>query len=127
MTSIQPSIACSAAAVMAVERGAISSTEVAIGLTIPRFAIELARHRLTPPGFARLTTGAMFSPEEARHFGYVDRLLAPDALDAAADEEMQRLRALDAASFAATKARVNGAAADAIAAAAQSELHAIAA
>jgi protoheme IX farnesyltransferase len=45
--------------------------EVAIGLTLPWFAIELARHRLTPPGFARITTGALFAPDDALRFGYV--------------------------------------------------------
>ena len=43
----------------------IGMNEVAIGLTLPKFAVELARHRLTPPGFVRITTAAMFAPEEA--------------------------------------------------------------
>src|SRR5262245_16908999 len=54
----------------------IGMNEVAIGLTIPKFAIELARHRLTPPGFARITTAAMFPPDEAMRLGYLDRVLA---------------------------------------------------
>ena len=37
--------------------------EVAIGLTVPKFAVELARHRLTPPAFARITTASMFDPQ----------------------------------------------------------------
>ncbi len=31
----------------------IGMNEVAIGLTVPGFAVELARHRLTPAGFER--------------------------------------------------------------------------
>lgn len=85
----------------------IGMNEVAIGLTLPYFAVELARHRLTPPGFARVTTGALFAPEDARHFGYLDRILAPGDVDAAVHEEVQRLRALDMPSFAATKLRIN--------------------
>ena len=105
----------------------IGMNEVAIGLTLPWFAIELARHRLTPPGFARITTGAMFPPEEAVRFGYLDRLFDPAALDEAVREEVARLRTLDMPSFAATKARINARAIEAIRSAANGELRASAA
>lgn len=105
----------------------IGMNEVAIGLTLPYFAVELARHRLTPPGFARLTTGALFPPEEARHFGYVDRLLAPGEVEDAVRAEVERLRALDMPSFAATKARVNEQAVRAIGEAVEAELKSVAA
>jgi enoyl-CoA hydratase len=85
----------------------IGMNEVAIGLTLPSFAIELARHRLTPAGFARITTAALFDPEEAMRLGYLDRVLGADELDGAAEAEAQRLLALDRASFGATKARIN--------------------
>jgi len=85
----------------------IGMNEVAIGLTVPKFAVELARHRLTPPGFARITSAAMFAPEEALRLGYLDRVLEPAELDGAVREEAARLRALDGPSFAATKARIN--------------------
>lgn len=85
----------------------IGMNEVAIGMTVPRFAVELARHRLTPPGFARITTAPMFAPEEALRLGYLDRVLDPDRLADAVREEASRLRALDMPSFAATKARIN--------------------
>jgi enoyl-CoA hydratase len=100
----------------------IGLNEVAIGLTLPKFAIELARHRLTPPGFARITTGAMFPPEEALRFGYVDRIFEPDALAGAVRDEAQRLRQLDMPSFVATKVRVNAQALAAIGAAVDEEL-----
>ena len=97
--------------------------EVAIGLTVPRFAIELARHRLTPPGFARITTAPMFEPEEALRLGYLDRVLDADELDGRrAAKRWQRLRALDMPSFAATKARINERAIHAIRAAVDEEL-----
>ncbi|HEY8156141.1 MAG TPA: crotonase/enoyl-CoA hydratase family protein [Myxococcota bacterium] len=85
----------------------IGMNEVAIQLTVPRFAVELARHRLTPPGFARIATAAMFSPEEAMRLGYLDRVLGADELAGAAREEASRLRKLHMPSFAATKARSN--------------------
>lgn len=103
----------------------IGMNEVAIGLTLPRFAVELARHRLTPAGFARITTGDMFPPAEAVRFGYLDRLHDADALDAAVEAEIARLRALDRTAFAATKLRVNEQAIAAIHAAAEAELRAV--
>jgi len=100
----------------------IGLNEVAIGMTVPRFAVELARHRLTPPGFARIATGALFGPEEARHLGYVDRVVGPEQLEAAVREESERLRNVDFASHAATKQRINQAVSEAVRAAIDSEL-----
>jgi enoyl-CoA hydratase len=105
----------------------IGMNEVAIGLTVPKFALELARHRLTPPGFARVSSGAMFAPEDAVRFGYLDRIVAAEELAGAAEEEARRLRTLDMASFAATKARVNERALEAIRAALDDEIPAVAA
>lgn len=85
----------------------IGMNEVAISMTVPRFALELARHRLTPAGFARITTAPMFAPEEAARLGYLDRVLAAEEDPAAVRQEAARLRDLDFESFAATKARVN--------------------
>jgi enoyl-CoA hydratase len=105
----------------------IGMNEVAIGITVPKFAVELARHRLTAPGFARITTGAMFAPEDALRFGYLDRILDPGELTAAAQEEALRLRALPAESYVATKARINQQAIGAIRAAVEDELRSLAA
>ena len=85
----------------------IGMNETAIGLTLPRFAVELARHRLTPPGFARVATATLFAPDEALRHGYLDRVLPADQLDAAVAEEVRRVHALDKPAFAATKARLN--------------------
>jgi enoyl-CoA hydratase len=100
----------------------IGMNEVAIGLTVPKFAVELARHRLTPPGFVRITTAPMFAPEEALRLGYLDRVLDADQLAGAVEEEASRLRALDMPSFAATKARINERALHAVRAAANEEI-----
>ncbi|HME69100.1 MAG TPA: crotonase/enoyl-CoA hydratase family protein [Myxococcota bacterium] len=103
----------------------IGMNEVAIGLTVPKFAVELARHRLTPPGFARITTAPMFAPEEALGLGYLDRVLNPDQLADAVQDEVSRLRALDRPSFAATKARINEHALHAVRAAVNDEIRAV--
>jgi enoyl-CoA hydratase len=104
----------------------IGMNEVAIGLTVPRFAIELARHRLTPVGFARIPSAQMFAPEEALQLGYLDRILAADRLAEAVREEASRLRGLDMPSFAATKARIHERALRSIRAAVTEELVAVA-
>jgi len=85
----------------------IGLNEVAIAMTLPQFAVETARHRLTPPAFARANTGYLFSPEEAVTAGYLDAAVDEKDLDAAVQTEAVRLRQLDMPSFAATKAKVN--------------------
>jgi enoyl-CoA hydratase len=105
----------------------IGLNEVAIGLTVPGFAVELARHRLTPPGFARITTAALFAPEEALRHGYLDRVVDAAELAGAVREEATRLRALDARHFAATKARINERVLHAVRAALDDEIRAVAA
>ena len=100
----------------------IGMNETAIGLTIPHFAIELARHRLSPAGLARVTTAAMFDPEEALRLGYLDRVVEADRLRAEVEEEAERLLALDRPSVTATKARVNAPALAAIRSAIDAEL-----
>jgi enoyl-CoA hydratase len=105
----------------------IGLNEVAIGLTVPGFAVELARHRLTPPGFARITTAALFAPEEALRHGYLDRVVDAAGLAGAVREEATRLRALDARHFAATKARINERVLHAVRTALDDEIRAVAA
>jgi enoyl-CoA hydratase len=86
---------------------AIGLNEVAIGLTLPWFAIELARHRLTRPHFDRCTiTGAMLGPQEARSAGFLDSVVPPEELRGAALAAAAELGALDAGAHAATKLRV---------------------
>jgi enoyl-CoA hydratase len=88
----------------------IGMNEVAIGLTVPRFAIEIARQRLTPAYFSRtVMTGEMFGPAEAVTAGFFDRLVPADRLEQSAEEAAQALAAINLAAYAATKARARGA------------------
>jgi enoyl-CoA hydratase len=85
----------------------IGLNEVAIGLTLPWFGVEIARHRLTRPYFDRCTvTGGLIGPEEAVRAGFLDRLVAPEELRAAALEAAQALAQVDRTAHAATKLRV---------------------
>ena len=86
----------------------IGLNEVAIAMTVPKFAVELARHRLTPPAFSKVNTGYLFDPEGATLAGYFDCVVDRDKLDECIAETSLRLKQLDMASFKATKERVNG-------------------
>lgn len=56
----------------------IGANEVAIGMTMPFFAIEMMRFRLTPSGVQRSAVLAeVFDPETAVSVGYLDRLVDP--------------------------------------------------
>ncbi len=80
--------------------------EVTIGLTLPRFALEVARQRLTPGYFSRTAmTGEMYGPDEALQAGFLDQLAPRDGLDAAVEAVIARLEKVDLASHAGTKAR----------------------
>jgi enoyl-CoA hydratase/carnithine racemase len=85
----------------------IGLNEVVIGLTIPWFGISVARHRLAPPYFDRCTvTGAMLDPDEAAVAGFLDRVVEPGALRAAALEAAAELAKLNRGAHRATKLRV---------------------
>jgi enoyl-CoA hydratase len=80
--------------------------EVRIGLTLPWFAVVLARHRLTPAHFDHAAvTGTMFDPRTAREAGLLDTVVPPEELDAAAMAAAHDLTALDRGAHAATKLR----------------------
>ena len=87
----------------------IGMNEVAIGLTVPRFAIEIARQRLTPAYFSRVVmTGEMVGPAEAVTAGFFDRVVPADVLERSAEEAAQQLATLNMAAHAATTARARG-------------------
>jgi enoyl-CoA hydratase len=81
--------------------------EVRIGLTLPLFAIVLARHRLTPAHFDHAAvTGEMFDPQTARAAGLLDVLVPTAELDAYAERVASDMASLDRSAHVATKLRV---------------------
>ena len=59
--------------------------EVAIGMPVPRFAAELARDRLAPGHLVRsIQLAEIYDPEGAVEAGYLDRVVAPDQVEAEA-------------------------------------------
>lgn len=100
----------------------IGMNEVAIGLSVPAFAIELARQRLTAAHLHRIAGGEMLGPTEAVAAGYLDRLVAPAELGATAREIARSLASRDRTAFAATKARIRQPAIAAVRAAIAAEI-----
>jgi enoyl-CoA hydratase len=101
----------------------IGLNEVKIGLTVPWFAIELARQRLTPAHFDRAVVNAtMHSPSEALAAGFLDRVVSAGELRAASIDGAAALAELNLAAHAATKLRVRGSALKAIRTAIETEL-----
>jgi enoyl-CoA hydratase len=89
----------------------IGLNEVAIGLTIPWFGIEIARHRLTPPYFDRCTiTGALLGPDEATTAGFLDEVAPPDELASSAHAAALAFTSIDRGAHTANKLRVRQAA-----------------
>ncbi|HEY5025375.1 MAG TPA: crotonase/enoyl-CoA hydratase family protein [Acidimicrobiales bacterium] len=101
----------------------IGLNEVRIGLTVPWFAIELARHRLHPAYFDRTVVNAtMYGPHEAVDAGFLDQVVSPDALRPTGLDAAAALAELDPVAHAATKLRARGKALVALRTAIESEL-----
>jgi enoyl-CoA hydratase len=101
----------------------IGLNEVKIGLTMPWFAVELARQRLQPAAFSRaLINATMYGPDEAAAAGFLDRVVGAEELRVASLTEAAQLAELDAAAHAATKLRVREGAIAAVRAAIEREL-----
>ncbi|MFP3899413.1 MAG: crotonase/enoyl-CoA hydratase family protein [Acidimicrobiia bacterium] len=85
----------------------IVANEVAIGLTLPRAAIEICRERVDPAHLSRiLTLAETFSPDTAVGTGLLDGVVPPGELLTVARATAERLAGLDLGAHAATKLRV---------------------
>lgn len=84
----------------------IGLNEVAIQMTLPIFAMELARDRLSKRHFtAAVTQARIFDPIQAKDAGYLDATAAPEALLETALEHARRLAVLPDPAFRDTKRR----------------------
>jgi enoyl-CoA hydratase len=93
----------------------IQVNEVQIGLTLPRFAIEVCRQRLAPSHLSVAAVTALpYAPAQALAAGFFDELVAPEALAASARASAARLLQLHAQAFAATKLRLRKATLEAL-------------
>jgi len=81
--------------------------EVAIGMTLPWFGIELAMSRLEETQLSQAVGLAkIYEPEGAVDAGYLDEVVSGDDLDARVEEVVSGLAALDMNAHRATKARM---------------------
>ena len=101
----------------------IGLNEVRIGLTMPLFVIELARHRLAPAHFDRAVISAvLYEPAGAVAAGFLDQVVAPTDLEEATAAVAADLAGLNPEAHTATKLRARGAALTALRAAIEAEL-----
>lgn len=85
----------------------VGANEVAIGLTMPRFATELCKLRLAPTYLQRSVLNAeIYDPETAVAAGFLDRVVGVEDLGATAQQVAAQLAQLPAHAFAYTKQRL---------------------
>ena len=97
--------------------------EVAIQITPPGFAVELARSRLHPAWLSRtVTLGEMFEPHDAVIAGFLDRVEKPDDADMVIRNISRTLAQMHQPSHVAAKLRLRRPTMDAMKSAIESEL-----
>jgi enoyl-CoA hydratase len=85
----------------------IAANEVAIGMTMPRVAAAMLRHRLVPAAFQRaVTMSRYFDPESALKAGFFDELVEPDALMTRAEALVSDALLLDPRAHTESKRRI---------------------
>ena len=85
----------------------IAANEVAIGLTMPRVAAAMLRHRLTPAAYQRaVVLSEFFDVDSARSAGFFDELVDTGQLKARAEALADEYRKLDVRAHAASKRRI---------------------
>jgi len=85
----------------------LMANEVAIGMTLPRAAIEILRQRVAPAQLNRAAILAeAFTPADAVEGGFVDQVVDPLEVLTTAREMALALSKLDMAAYTATKQRV---------------------
>lgn len=95
-----------------------AANEVAIGLSMPRAAVEMLRQRLAPAHFQRAAILAeTYSPDDAVAAGMLDRVVDADAVIETARGLVRAAAALDRYAHAVTKQRVRAQALEALRAA----------
>ena len=100
----------------------VGANEVAIGITMPFFGVEICRQRLAPAHFHRAVINAeIYRPEDAVAAGFLDRVVPACALGDAARTAASELASVDQAAHAATKLRARAGALDAVRAAIEAD------
>jgi enoyl-CoA hydratase len=90
----------------------IGLNEVAIGMPLPVWAVELARYRMPASRLDRILLGDVSGPDAAILDGFLDEVVAPESVVESAAAEARRLSALRRGAVAGTKTRVRRAVAE---------------
>jgi enoyl-CoA hydratase len=100
----------------------LGANEVAIGITMPLFGVEMCRQRLAPAHFHRAVINAeIYAPEDAVGAGFLDRVVPPAELRDAARSKAAELARLDLDVHTATKLRARAQALKAVRAAIEAD------
>ena len=100
----------------------IGANEVAIGITMPFFGVEICRQRLAPAHFHRaVATAEIYAPDDAVAAGFLDRVVAAAELGESVRTTALRLAQLDVEVHAASKRRARDQALRAIRAAIEAD------
>ncbi|MEM9729237.1 MAG: crotonase/enoyl-CoA hydratase family protein [Myxococcota bacterium] len=100
----------------------IGMNEVAIGLTVPHFALEVARQRIPVQYLSRAALLAeIFSPEDAVAAGFLDRVVPAGDVLTVAQERARAISELDMTAHEETKKRVRSAIAERVSRVTQEE------
>lgn len=84
----------------------IGANEVAIGITMPHFGVEMCRQRLAPAHFNRAVIfSEMYSPTDAVPAGFLDRIVPASDLQSEAQKFAAALTKLNMTAHAASKLR----------------------
>lgn len=85
----------------------IGLNEVLIGMTMHNVGIELAKDRLTKPAFQRsVINGELFSPADAVHAGFLDRVVPAEQLMETALATATQMKAINMNAHKKTKLKV---------------------
>lgn len=85
----------------------VTANEVALGLTMPRVAAAMLRHRLAPAAFQRAVTLSEYFPVRvAQQAGFFDELVPPAELMTRAHARAREFAALNMQAHAASKRRI---------------------
>jgi enoyl-CoA hydratase len=85
----------------------ISANEVAIGMTMPRIAAAMLKHRLKPAAFQRaVTVSEFFDVDAAKDAGFFDEVVPPGELTSRAHERADQFKQLDEKAHRVSKRRI---------------------
>lgn len=86
----------------------IGLNEVAIGMPLPMWAVEIARYRMPPSQFDRIIVGEVNDPDAAIAAGFLDQVVDAEAVLASAEAMAEKLSERRRGAVAGTKTRARG-------------------